>query len=204
MAEILVLTTGGTIGALPVEDVIRQPDIKTMPPDRRDSVRQALASSFASIKTRCVSLEPRDSKFIDEAYRIEVLKTIESAPEERVLITHGTDTLLETAAFFYQTLLIHPTLKNKVIVVTGSMVPLANGKESDGYRNIDFALKHLQSCPLGPSKINIVLCGFDLPEEQKGDWRPRLYPYQPKKYVKFFHPSDDRLSCLLVRSDIKT
>jgi L-asparaginase len=199
MTKILVVTTGGTMGALPVEDVKKQPHIKDMPLDRRDFVGEALACSFARWKTRIVSLAPRDSRFIDEAYRAEIAAQIEASPERRVLITHGTDTLLDTADFFYRSAGQNAGLQSKFIIVTGAMVPLANGRTSDGYRNIEHSLNCLLIPSKLPSKIGVVLCGFETLDATTGDWRPRYYPYEPGKYEKFVHPTDNRFSRLKVR-----
>jgi L-asparaginase/Glu-tRNA(Gln) amidotransferase subunit D len=94
---ILVITTGGTIGALPYEDPRHPPEISSMPKNE-DLVRKELQSRFVSVNTRCISLEPRDSKLIDLPYRENLLSVLTAAEETSILITHGTDTILATAA----------------------------------------------------------------------------------------------------------
>ncbi len=170
--SILVITTGGTIGALPYPDPKNPPEFSAMPPAGCDLVAVAL-TVFAN--TRSISLEPRDSKLIDEAYRLNIAGLIREVPETAILITHGTDTMLQTADFFFQR-----PVPGKTIILTGAMTPLANGFESDGYRNLAFALEQLAMPGLSP--VNIVLCDFTA----DGEWQPRLYPYAPDRYEKFY------------------
>jgi len=180
--SILVITTGGTIGDLPYEDPQNPPEFSSMPSDGHDLVRDALATTFSSLNARCISLEPRDSKLIDDAYRANILAIIEAAPKNAILITHGTDTILKSADFFHQKFNISPALSGKVIMLTGAMTPLANGIKSDGHLNLAFSLNQLTSFRSLSAKITVVLCDFD----NSGAWTPRLYPYRPGKYEKVY------------------
>ncbi|MGE3624298.1 MAG: asparaginase domain-containing protein [Bdellovibrionales bacterium] len=188
--SILVLTTGGTIGALPYEDPSNPPAFSEMPPDRRDLVCEALnGKSFSFAQTRCVSLPPRDSKEIDAGYRDSMLEKIVEMPEKLVLITHGTDRILGTAAYFYQHYKTVPGLANKAIILTGAMVPLANGPASDGFLNLEFSLRKLmefenaaESGRRALCRTYIVLCDHDV----TGNWAPHLYPYAPGRYEKIY------------------
>lgn len=186
--SLLVMTTGGTIGAMPVEDVQNQPRIKTMPPDGRDFVREVLAEKFAHLNARCLSREPCDSLLMTEAMRRELAEIAADAPENRILITHGTDTLLTTAGVFHRT----PALADKRVIFTGAMVPMTNGEDSDGYQNLAFSLEQLTKGDM-PAGIFIALSDFDDPQAKKGLWKPRLYAFEFGKYEKFQDP-DDRYS----------
>lgn len=170
---VLVITTGGTIGALPYPDPLHPPALSAMPPAGQDFVRDALAGPGL----RCLSFEPRDSKLIDAAYRDNLLEAVAAAPERWVLITHGTDALLATADFFHQR---HPP--GKTIVLTGAMTPLSNGAESDGHRNLAFSLELLNEHSPALAPVNVVLSDFD----ETGAWTPRLYPHEPGRYEKFY------------------
>jgi L-asparaginase len=181
---VLVITTGGTIGAIAYDDPRYPPKFSTMPPKGKDLVKDVLLTLFSRFQTHCVSLEPRDSKQIDEAYRRNILRVISSSPENRVLITHGTDTLLTTADFLYKHTINVSKFHKKRIILTGAMTPLANGKDSDGYLNLEFSLAWLTSQTHDLSKINIVLCGF----QKHGEWKPRLYPYKPNRWEKVYDP----------------
>ena len=63
---------------------------------------------------------------------------------DKVLITHGTDTMVETAAY-----LASEKIENKTIVITGAMIPYAFGTSSDGFFNLGSALAFVQTLPPG-------------------------------------------------------
>jgi L-asparaginase len=62
--------------------------------------------------------------------------------ETRIVITHGTDTMAETAAMLAQ------KVKDKTVVLTGAMIPIKFGS-SDGLFNLGSALAFAQSLPVG-------------------------------------------------------
>lgn len=65
-----------------------------------------------------------------------------NAAEEKIIITHGTDTMTETAAVLAE------KMKNKTIVLTGAMIPYKFGS-SDGFFNLGSALAFVQTLPHG-------------------------------------------------------
>jgi L-asparaginase len=65
-----------------------------------------------------------------------------AAPESRIVITHGTDTMVETAAHLGR------EIRDKTIVLTGAMVPYKFGS-SDGLFNLGSALAFVQTLPPG-------------------------------------------------------
>lgn len=64
------------------------------------------------------------------------------AAEDKIIITHGTDTMAETAR------LLASRVKNKTVVITGAMIPYKFGS-SDGLFNLGSALAFVQSMPAG-------------------------------------------------------
>ena len=62
----------------------------------------------------------------------------------KIIITHGTDTMVETAK-----VLAKAKLENKTIVLTGAMVPIAFGASSDGLFNLGASLAFVQTLPQG-------------------------------------------------------
>ena len=66
----------------------------------------------------------------------------EQCDEDRIIITHGTDTMTETAKLLAQ------KVKNKTIVLTGAMIPIKFGS-SDGLFNLGSALAFCQTLPFG-------------------------------------------------------
>lgn len=62
--------------------------------------------------------------------------------EDKIIITHGTDTMAETAG------VLAKNIKNKTIVLTGAMIPIKFGS-SDGLFNLGGALAFVQTLPDG-------------------------------------------------------
>jgi L-asparaginase len=83
-----------------------------------------------------------DSLEMAEADRQTVLAHCRQAPETQIVITHGTDTMVETAKVLAAGAL------PKTVVLTGAMVPYAFGS-SDGLFNLGSALSFAQVLPVG-------------------------------------------------------
>jgi L-asparaginase len=83
-----------------------------------------------------------DSLDMTDADRQLILSNCRSAEEERIVITHGTDTMAETARVLGEAAMA------KTIVLTGAMVPYAFGS-SDGLFNLGSALSFAQALPHG-------------------------------------------------------
>ncbi|HMH33857.1 MAG TPA: asparaginase domain-containing protein [Puia sp.] len=64
------------------------------------------------------------------------------AAEDKIIITHGTDTMAVTAAVLAE------EVKGKTIVLTGAMIPYKFGS-SDGFFNLGCALAFVQALPHG-------------------------------------------------------
>lgn len=86
-----------------------------------------------------------DSLEMTGADRALIVEQCRQATEARILITHGTDTMVETAAALAAAL---PAAAGKTIVLTGAMVPYAFGS-SDGLFNLGSALSFVQVLPPG-------------------------------------------------------
>jgi L-asparaginase len=80
-----------------------------------------------------------------EADRAIVVEQCRQAAETRIVITHGTDTMVETATALARAL---PQDAGKTIVLTGAMIPYAFGS-SDGLFNLGSALSFVQVLPPG-------------------------------------------------------
>jgi L-asparaginase len=78
-----------------------------------------------------------DSLDMIDADREVIARCCRDYPESQIVITHGTDTMVETAAFLAQ------RVAGKTIVLTGAMVPFAFGS-SDGMFNLGSALSFVQ------------------------------------------------------------
>ena len=83
-----------------------------------------------------------DSLYMTDADRKIILENCKKTKEDKILITHGTDTMVETAK------VLASSIKNKTIVLTGAMVPYKFGS-SDGLFNLGSSLAFVQSLPHG-------------------------------------------------------
>ena len=83
-----------------------------------------------------------DSLDMDDDDRQVILSQCRKCSSDRIVITHGTDTMEVTARLLGQ------EIKDKVIILTGAMIPYAFGS-SDGLFNLGSALAFAQSLPNG-------------------------------------------------------
>lgn len=86
-----------------------------------------------------------DSLDMNQDDRALISMSCESTASRKILITHGTDTMVETAQYLSQ----NDAISEKTIVLTGAMVPYAFGHSSDGFFNLGSALAFLQVLPAG-------------------------------------------------------
>ena len=85
-----------------------------------------------------------DSLEMTAADRARIVDECGRAAEARILVTHGTDTMVDTAA----ALASAGSVARKTIVLTGAMIPYAFGS-SDGLFNLGSALSFVQALPPG-------------------------------------------------------
>lgn len=83
-----------------------------------------------------------DSLDMTEKDRMAIVKSCLETPETMIVITHGTDTMVETAK------LLAKEVKDKTIVLTGAMIPYKFGG-SDALFNLGSALSFVQVLPAG-------------------------------------------------------
>jgi len=83
-----------------------------------------------------------DSLEMTDEDRELIVHQCNSCEEEQIVITHGTDTMAETAR------LLAEKVKGKTIVLTGAMIPIKFGS-SDGLFNLGSALAFAQTLPSG-------------------------------------------------------
>ncbi len=87
----------------------------------------------------------KDSRAITDEDRKNVLKVIEQSQADKIIITHGTYTMPDTARFLKENL----KRRDQVIVLTGSMVPIKGFDFSDGPFNLGYAFAQVQKLPAG-------------------------------------------------------
>jgi L-asparaginase len=97
-----------------------------------------------------------DSLEMTDADRAHIVQQCRATAENRLVITHGTDTMVETAAA------LAAAIDSKTIVLTGAMVPYAFGS-SDGLFNLGSALSFAQVLPAG---VYLAMNGTPFPWNQ--------------------------------------
>jgi L-asparaginase len=101
------------------------------------------------LDVRLETLMMVDSLEMREADRASIAQRCQQCADDRILITHGTDTMVATAQ------VLAMSVSNKTVVLTGAMVPYKFGS-SDGFFNLGSALAFVQTLPNG---IYIVMNG---------------------------------------------
>lgn len=104
----------------------------------REMLRLGRSQLAVSIRTIMMV----DSQEMSDADRALIVQNCQQANEKRIVVTHGTDTMVDTAAA------IAKSVSNKTIVLTGAMIPYAFGS-SDGLFNLGSALSFVQVLPHG-------------------------------------------------------
>ncbi|XP_052103639.1 uncharacterized protein LOC127737147 [Mytilus californianus] len=129
---ILIVQTGGTIDkryprthlgyAFEIED-----------PAAQRIISRAKVPYTVQFVTAC----RKDSQDINQQERQKILDACKQSIHKKILITHGTDTMIETGAFLAEHHL------DKTVVLTGAFLPEAF-KDSDADFNVGFAIGALQ------------------------------------------------------------
>ena len=109
-------------------------------------VPEMLRLGRSRVEVAVETLMMMDSLDMTAANRARIVEACRVAQESRVVVTHGTDTMVDTARAIATA--GDPALAAKTIVLTGAMVPYAFGS-SDGLFNLGSALSFVQTLPAG-------------------------------------------------------
>lgn len=126
---ICIMATGGTIDKIYFDELSK---FQVGEP----SIGSILDEANIAVEYRIQSLFRKDSLDISKEDRNLLKKAVADAPEKLILVTHGTDTMIESAEAL-------SSISDKVIVFTGSMEP-ASLRSSDAMFNIGSAFVALQ------------------------------------------------------------
>ena len=105
------------------------------------SVGKILHEHDVGLDFTVTSLMAKDSLDVTDQDRAQIRCAAEEVLENRILITHGTDTMAETATEL-------ANVEGKTIVLTGALAP-AIFKDSDAIFNIGCAIAAVQVLPPG-------------------------------------------------------
>ena len=134
MHNIAIISVGGTIDKIYFD---AKSEYEVGPPN----IEKVLAELNLSITYSVNSLMRKDSLDLTDDDRALITKAVADEPCPRILITHGTDTMVETAKALKD-------IAGKTIVLTGALEP-ALFKTSDAVFNIGCALGAVQVLPPG-------------------------------------------------------
>lgn len=122
--------------------------------DFRDThIPDMLAMARSRVDVRVRTLMMVDSLEMTEGDRAVITQNCRDVPEPYIVITHGTDTMVETARVLAE------RVSGKTIVLTGAMIPIAFGS-SDGLFNLGGALTAVQVLPPG---VYVIMNGCVFP-----------------------------------------
>ena len=131
---ILILTTGGTIDKT-YFDALSEYQIG------ESGVPALLKQARVALPVRIEEVCRKDSLELTDADRALIAKHAAEAPETRIVVTHGTDTMAETAK-------VLAAIPGKTMVLTGALAP-ARFAESDAAFNLGMAIAAAQVAPPG-------------------------------------------------------
>lgn len=134
MDQLCIVTTGGTIDKIYFDD---KSDFQVGEPQ----IGRILEELGVAFRFNVISILRKDSLHITDADRELIRQAIAAQPAKHVLVTHGTDSMVETAK-------VLASLTDRTIVLTGALNP-ARFRGSDAEFNIGTAVGAVQSLPPG-------------------------------------------------------
>lgn len=160
--NILLIQTGGTIdkdypsSGLAYEFIIAEP-----------AAQRIIDKVNPSFTHRTIELLKKDSSDITHEDRLLIREACEKASERHIIITHGTDTMTDTAQ-------VIDGIDGKIIVITGSMRP-ERFSNSDADFNLGMAVGALHTLSPG---VYIAMSGRVLP------WRSLHKDYDEGQFIE--------------------
>ena len=129
MADLAIFTTGGTIDKVYFDALSEFQVGETV-------VGDILKTGLVRREVRVAELMRKDSLDLDDADRAAIRAAVEAAPEREIIITHGTDTMTDTARAL-------AGIADKVIVLIGALTP-ARFADTDAPFNMGMAVATAQ------------------------------------------------------------
>jgi L-asparaginase len=129
MDQLCIVTTGGTIDKVYFDD---KSDFQVGDPQ----IGRILEELGVAFRFTVIPILRKDSLHITAADRELLRATIAAQPARHVLVTHGTDTMVDTAK-------VLATITDKTIVLTGALNP-ARFRGSDADFNVGTAVGAVQ------------------------------------------------------------
>jgi L-asparaginase len=152
---LLVLGMGGTID----KDYPRMTMGYAFEIDEPAATRVLQGLPFLAVPFTVQSICKKDSTEIDVADRDRLVAAVRATSCTRIVVTHGTDTMIETA----QMLLASGASSGKAVAFTGAMKP-ERFKDSDGEFNLGGAVSATSFLP--PGSVVVCMGGNVIPATQ--------------------------------------
>lgn len=148
MDQIKFFTTGGTIDKVYF-------DAASAFEVGESVIEHLLREALVDFPFEVVSLMRKDSLDITDGDRAMIRSAVVADPASRIIVTHGTDTMVDTACAL-------ENIPGKVIVLTGALTP-ARFRTTDAVFNVGLAVAAVQT--LGPG-VYIAMSGQVFPADQ--------------------------------------
>ncbi len=132
--QVKIFCTGGTIDKVYFDALS---DYQVGDPVVPDILAEAMAGFSYTVE----SILKKDSLEITDADRETIFNRVQAESCPRILVTHGTDTMIDTARRL-------EAISNKTIVLTGAMQP-ARFRNTDAIFNVGYAVAAAQHLPAG-------------------------------------------------------
>lgn len=132
---IRILTTGGTFDK-------KYNEIDGNLVFRETHLHDMLKLGRCTLDIRISRIMMIDSLDMTEEDRVTIAEKCRESREDRIIITHGTDTMVETAG------VVAGLVEGKTVILTGAMSPYSFGN-SDGMFNLGSVVSYVQLLPPG-------------------------------------------------------
>jgi len=142
--KIHIIATGGTI-----DGKYDAPSEKKITKDKSTINKYITETIEPHFSIEFEELMMIDSAYMTNKHRKKITETVDKSTTNKIIITHGTGTMIETAQFLEQ----HLMTKNKTIILVGAMIPLEGFYPTDAPFNLGYAIAQVQL-----NEAGIYLC----------------------------------------------
>jgi L-asparaginase len=134
--KIHFVLTGGTIDSFynPVTESSVPSKISVIPHYIKKVIQPHFVPGF-------VSVSKKDSRYMTDTTRRAIVNAIVKTKAKQVIVVHGTTTMAKTAKFLDK---YKDKFADKIVLLTGAMVPLKEFAQSDGGFNLGYAIAQLE------------------------------------------------------------
>ncbi|RLC25466.1 MAG: asparaginase [Deltaproteobacteria bacterium] len=132
--KIKFFTVGGTIDKV-YFDALSEYEVG------ESNIADILKDAKVNFEYDIIAVLKKDSLDMTDQDRLTIKQVVQDETNDKIIITHGTDTMIDTAKAL-------GIIKNKVVVFTGAMIP-AKFKSSDAIFNLGSAVTAVQTLPHG-------------------------------------------------------